>query len=216
MEKFSPNKKESTKDLITLNFLNSKENKNPIREYKIQIIEENEKSHLDQMYLKAGVEKSILLNIVNKQMGRSFVCSSDGISKEFKSSTLIGFNDNNRSKKKRKSVFQKAFTFFNGIFHKNNKLKNSKSIDKNISRNQTIFSNKKSQVNLSMNSKMNSFYSNTTKVNNNENIRRIVVISNEIFRNLKGKIFSVHRIKNSGFYEYISQSSLFIFHRNLK
>ena len=216
LEKFSPNKKESTKNLITLNFLNSKENKNPIREYKIQIIEENEKSHLDQMYLKAGVEKSILLNIVNKQMGRSFVCSSDGISKEFKSSTLIGFNDNNRSKKKRKSVFQKAFTFFNGIFHKNNKLKNSKSIDKNISRNQTIFSNKKSQVNLSMNSKMNSFYSNTTKVNNNENIRRIVVISNEIFRNLKGKIFSVHRIKNSGFYEYISQSSLFIFHRKSK
>ena len=130
-------KRESTKDLITNNFFT---NKKGIHEFKFEVGEqENEsKNNLDQMYLNAGVEKDILLNLINKQTGRSFVCPSDNITKDFKSTTLIGNDEKETTKRRRTSTFQKAQTFFNHYFQQNDKLKNIiKNDDRKIIRNKS-------------------------------------------------------------------------------
>ena len=225
-------KRESTKDLITNNFFTKKKG---IHEFKIVIGEqENESKNLDQMFLNAGVEKDILLNLINKQSGRSFVCPSDNITKDFKSTSLIGNDEKETTKRRRTSTFQKAQTFFNHYFKKNDKLKNIKNEDKQIIRNksssqiiptlhinQTTITNRKfKNYNIEKtksNSKFISLITNSHKIKNT--IRRIVFINNNIFNFIKNNRFSIldiEKIKSSKFYNYISQSSLFIFHRNSK
>ena len=225
-------KRESTKDLITNNFFTKKKG---IHEFKFEVGEqENESKNLDQMYLNAGVEKDILLNLINKQSGRSFVCPSDNITKDFKSTTFIGNDEKETTKRRRTSTFQKAQTFFNHYFNRNDKLKNIKSINKPLIRNkssllgpsfninQTTIMNKKIKCSniekFKSNSKLISIITDTQKIIKNK-IRRIVFIDNKIFEIVKKKGFSIiniEEIKNSKFYNYISQSSLFIFHRNSK
>ena len=216
-------KHESTKDLLTKNFFNNPKYKNQIQEFTIQMEPENESKQFDQMYIKIGIEKDILLNLVNKQTRRSFVCPSDNnITKDFKSSSIINDDKETSVRRRRTSNLKRAFTFFNHIINKNHekKFRNRESIQipSVLKINQTTITNKNIIKTQLENSKSKISIISTAQKNNN-NIKRIIFIDNIIFtyiRQKKFSIFQLDKIISSKFYDYISQSSLFIFHRNSK
>jgi len=213
-----PRRRSSTKNLITSNFLNKKKFQNEIQEYKIEMEgPENESKPLDEMYLNQDMDKKVLLNMVNKEYKNSFVCPTKTL--DIKNSTLIIKKEDNQELKRRTSIVNKVYNIFNQFYKDNHKLK----IPENQMRNRfsarfNRLNIKESMVEKKKNSQSvihNSNFINLQKIKN----RRIIFINNNIFCSMKIKKFSVidiDKFKKSKFFDYISQSSLFIFHRKSK
>ena len=230
-----PKRRSSTKNLITTNFLNKKKFQNEIQEYKIQIEgQDNENKHLDEIFLNQDVEKSLLLKMVSNENKNSFVCPSKTI--DIKNSTLIINKEETKDFKRRTSIINKVYNLFNQFYennNNNNKNKNNNNINNNklqIPENQmrNRFSAQIDHLDFKESIIKRKEQNSKSVIQNNNFVknkiiktkkRRIIFINNNIFCSMKIKKFSVidiDKFKNSKFYDYISQSSLFIFHRNSK
>ena len=163
--------------------------------------------------------------MVNNENKNSFVCPSKTL--DIKNSTLIINKDETKDFKRRRSIINKVYNLFNQFYANNN--------------NKNNYNNKNNKLKIPENEMRNRFSAqidhfdfkesiikrkeqNSQSVIQNNNFekkkiiktkkRRIIFINNNIFCSMKIKKFSVidiDKFKNSKFYDYISQSSLFIF-----